>query len=120
MGPDDGVGRTARNGLNFTERGFGVRAAVGCSDRGHTAASQLKPGDIDWDGSSRRAPAGSTPAASSPRSPRPPRSSPARPWPRRRHGTIVSYDLNYRPPVEVDRRQGAAREVNRELAPTST
>src|ERR1700732_2064293 len=44
----DGVGRTVRNGLNFTERGFGVRAAVGCSDRGHTAVSQLKPGDVDW------------------------------------------------------------------------
>ena len=46
---DDGVGRTVRNGLNFTERGYGVRAALGCSDRGHTAVSQLKPGDIDWD-----------------------------------------------------------------------
>src|SRR6202007_1976022 len=46
--PYDGVGRTVRNGLNFTERGFGVRAAVGCSDRGHTAVSQLKPGEIDW------------------------------------------------------------------------
>src|SRR5579872_5400953 len=45
----DGVGRHARNGLNFTERGFGVRAAVGCSDRGHTAISQAKPGDFDWD-----------------------------------------------------------------------
>ena len=45
----DGVGRAARNGLNFTERGFGVRAAVGCYDRGHTAVSQLKPGDMDWD-----------------------------------------------------------------------
>ena len=44
----DGVGRTARNGLNFTERGFGVRAATGCSDRGHTAISQLMPGDFDW------------------------------------------------------------------------
>ena len=44
----DGVGRTTRNGLNFTERGFGVRAALGCSDRGHTAVSQLKPGQIDW------------------------------------------------------------------------
>ena len=43
----DGVGRTTRNGLNFTERGFGVRAALGCSDRGHTAVSQLKPGQID-------------------------------------------------------------------------
>jgi 2-dehydro-3-deoxygluconokinase len=47
--PDDGVGRTARNGLNFTERGFGVRAALGCSDRGHTAVSQLKQGEIPWD-----------------------------------------------------------------------
>src|SRR5258708_31205567 len=46
--PDDGVGRAARNGLNFTERGFGVRAALGYSDRGHTAVSQLKPGEIDW------------------------------------------------------------------------
>src|SRR5512133_92604 len=45
--PHDGVGRAARNGLNFTDRGFGVRAAVGSYDRGHTAVSQLKPGDID-------------------------------------------------------------------------
>ncbi len=47
--PYDGVGRTVRNGLNFTERGFGLRAAAGCSDRGHTAISQVKPGDFDWD-----------------------------------------------------------------------
>ena len=46
---DDGIGRTVRNGLNFTERGFGIRGAVGNPDRGNTAASQLKPGDIDWD-----------------------------------------------------------------------
>ena len=45
----DGVGRATRNGLNFTERGFGVRGAVGVSDRGHTAVSQLAPGDVDWD-----------------------------------------------------------------------
>ena len=44
----DGVGRTVRNGLNFTERGFGVRAALGCSDRGHTAASQMRAGEVDW------------------------------------------------------------------------
>src|SRR5215475_7038029 len=44
----DGVGRTVRNGLNFTERGFGIRAALGCSDRGHTAVSQLRSGEIDW------------------------------------------------------------------------
>src|ERR1041385_162132 len=47
--PYDGVGRTVRNGLNFTERGFGVRGAVGIPDRGNTAAAQLKPGDFDWD-----------------------------------------------------------------------
>jgi 2-dehydro-3-deoxygluconokinase len=47
--PYDGVGRTVRNGLNFTERGFGVRAAAGCSDRGNTAISQVKLGDFDWD-----------------------------------------------------------------------
>jgi 2-dehydro-3-deoxygluconokinase len=46
--PSDGVGRTVRNGLNFTERGYGVRAGLGCSDRGNTAVSQLKPGDFDW------------------------------------------------------------------------
>src|SRR6266705_7215145 len=45
----DGIGRQVRNGLNFTERGFGTRAALGCSDRGHTAASQLKKGDFDWE-----------------------------------------------------------------------
>ena len=45
----DGIGRTTRNGINFTERGFGIRGAVGTSDRGNTAISQLKPGDIDWD-----------------------------------------------------------------------
>ncbi len=46
--PFDGIGRAARIGLNFTERGYGIRAAVGCSDRAYSAASQLKPGDIDW------------------------------------------------------------------------
>src|ERR1700749_4161737 len=46
---DDGIGRNVRNGLNFTERGFGIRGAVGTSDRGNTAASQLKPGDFDWE-----------------------------------------------------------------------
>jgi hypothetical protein len=47
--PYDGIGRNVRNGINFTERGFGIRGAVGASDRGNTAASQIKPGDIDWD-----------------------------------------------------------------------
>src|ERR1017187_3360211 len=47
--PYDGVGRTVRNGINFTESGFGVRAAAGCSDLGHTAISQVKSGDFDWE-----------------------------------------------------------------------
>ena len=47
--PFDGIGRKVRVGLNFTERGFGVRAAVGCSDRANSAAAQLKKGDVDWD-----------------------------------------------------------------------
>ena len=60
----DGVGRTVRNGLNFTERGYGVRAALGSYDRGHTAVSQLKPGDVNWTTSSEsRARAGFTPEA---------------------------------------------------------
>ncbi|MFF4364220.1 sugar kinase, partial [Streptomyces sp. NPDC001604] len=47
--PDDGIGRSARNGLNFVERGYGIRGAMGVSDRAHTAVSQLRKGDVDWD-----------------------------------------------------------------------
>ena len=47
--PFDGIGRSVRNGLNFVERGYGIRGAVSTSDRGNTAISQLKPGDVDWD-----------------------------------------------------------------------
>ena len=47
--PADGAGRTARNGLNFVERGFGIRGALGVSDRANTAVSQLRKGDLDWD-----------------------------------------------------------------------
>src|ERR1700761_6094444 len=47
--PDDGIGRRVRNPINFTERGFGIRGAKGCVDRGQSAASQLKPGDFNWD-----------------------------------------------------------------------
>lgn len=46
--PYDGVGRTARIGLNFTEVGAGPRASVTLYDRGHSATGRLKPGDIDW------------------------------------------------------------------------
>ncbi len=115
----DGVGRNVRNGLNFTERGFGVRAAAGCSDRGHTAISQVKPGDFDWgaifgpkQGSrwfhtggiftalsdSTIAVAGEAMDAA------------------RANGTIVSYDLNYRDSLwKSIGGKARAQEVNRDL-----
>ena len=46
--PYDGVGRADRIGLNFTEVGIGVRASVTLYDRGHTAVSHMKPGEVDW------------------------------------------------------------------------
>lgn len=117
--PYDGIGREVRNGLNFTERGFGIRGALGTSDRANSAASQLKLGDVDWNhifgqrgvrwfhtggifaalsASSAAVTLEAVQAA-------------------REHGAIVSYDLNYRPSLwksigGVDR----AREVNREIA----
>jgi 2-dehydro-3-deoxygluconokinase len=114
---DDGVGRSARNGLNFTERGFGVRAALGCSDRGHTAVSQLKPGDVDWEslfaGGVRWFHTGGIFAALSETTPLVAREAMEA---ARRHGVIVSYDLNYRPSLWKGI-GGAekARAVNREL-----
>lgn len=116
----DGVGRAARNGLNFTERGFGVRGAVGTSDRGYTAASQLNSGDFDWDyvfgklgvrwfhtGGIFAALSESTPtvvlealqAA-------------------KRHGTITSYDLNFRSSLwKAFGGKPKCQQVNRMLAP---
>jgi 2-dehydro-3-deoxygluconokinase len=116
---DDGIGRSVRNGLNFTERGFGVRGAVGVPDRGNSAASQMKPGDIDWEhlfgtlgvrwfhtggifaALSESAAAVAVEAVTA----------------AKKHGTIVSYDLNYRPSLwksigGLDK----ARAVNREIA----
>src|ERR1700745_4134380 len=94
----DGVGRAARNGLNFTERGFGVRAAVGCSDRGHTAVSQLQPGDIDWEKifgteGARWFHTGGIFCALSESTPAVAREAMEA---AKRHGTMISYDLNYR------------------------
>ena len=117
--PYDGVGRTVRNGLNFTERGFGVRAAAGCSDRGHTAVSQLNPGDFDWSAifgnqnatkwfhtggifaalsaSTAQVAAEAMDAA-------------------RRHATPVSYDLNFRDSLwKSIGGKAKAQQVNREL-----
>jgi 2-dehydro-3-deoxygluconokinase len=117
---DDGVGRSARNGLNFTERGFGVRAALGCSDRGHTAVSQLKPGEIDWDAVFGREGArwfhtGGIFAALSETTPLVAKEAMTA---ARRHGTIVSYDLNYRASLwKSIGGKARAQAVNRELAP---
>jgi 2-dehydro-3-deoxygluconokinase len=113
---DDGVGRRSRNGLNFVERGFGVRAALGCSDRGHTAVSQMKPGEVDWDRlfkGARWFHTGGIYAALSETTPLVAREAMES---ARRNGVIVSYDLNYRPSLWKGI-GGAekARAVNREL-----
>jgi 2-dehydro-3-deoxygluconokinase len=116
----DGVGRIVRNGLNFTERGFGVRAALGCSDRGHTAVSQLQTGDIDWEtifGSegARWFHTGGIFAALSESTPLVAKEAIEA---ARKKGVVVSYDLNYRPSLwQSIGGQTRAREVNRELAP---
>lgn len=115
----DGIGRTVRNGLNFTERGFGIRGAVGCSDRGHTAVSQLKPGDIDWEhifgtlgvrwfhtGGIFAALSESTGAVVM---------EAARAA--KKYGTLVSYDLNYRPSLwKGFGGLEKCQEINREIA----
>jgi 2-dehydro-3-deoxygluconokinase len=100
----DGIGRKTRVGLNFTEKGFGARAALGCSDRGHTASSQMKKGDVDWEqifgkdgvrwfhtggifaGLSETTPDVIIEAMEC----------------AKKHGTVISYDLNYRPSLWQD------------------
>lgn len=117
--PYDGVGRTVRNGLNFTERGFGVRAALGCSDRGHTATSQLKPGSIDWNKIFGREGArwfhtGGIFCALSETTPLVAREAMVA---ARKHGVVVSYDLNYRESLwKSIGGKKRATEVNSELA----
>lgn len=116
----DGVGRKVRNGLNFTERGFGVRAALGCSDRGHTAASQLKAGDIDWDSifgkqGARWFHTGGIFCALSETTPDVALEAMQA---AKRHGAIVSYDLNYRESLwKAVGGKKQAQAVNRRLAP---
>ncbi len=116
----DGVGRESRNGLNFTERGFGPRGGLGCSDRGHTAVSQLQPGDVDWLGlydrdGARWLHTGGIFCALSDGTPAVARAAMAE---ARRHGTRVSYDLNYRDSLwRSIGGQARAREVNRALMP---
>ncbi len=117
--PFDGIGRVTRVGLNFTERGFGVRGAVGVSDRGNTAASQLKPGDFDWDEifgklGARWLHAGGIFAALSDTTPQLVVEAVQA---AKKHNTIVSYDLNYRPSLWKGIGGPArAQEVNKEIA----
>lgn len=115
----DGVGRNTRMGLNFTERGFGVRGALGASDRANSAASQMTPDEIDWDalfgaegvrwlhtGGIFAALSGSTSATTL-----------AAIRAAKRHGVVVSYDLNYRASLWSSHPDpDAAQRVNREIA----
>ena len=115
----DGVGRIVRNGLNFTERGFGVRPALGCSDRGHTAASQLKPGDINWEEifgkhGVRWFHTGGIFSALSETTPEVALEAMQA---ARKQGTIISYDLNYRDSLwKAIGGKKRAQDVNRRLA----
>jgi 2-dehydro-3-deoxygluconokinase len=114
----DGIGRNVRNGLNFTERGFGIRGAVGVSDRGNTAASQLKVGDIDWEYifgtlGVRWLHTGGIFAALSDTTAQVVIEAVKC---AKKYGTIVSYDLNYRPSLWKDiGGQARAQEVNKEI-----
>jgi len=117
--PYDGIGRTVRNGLNFTERGFGIRGALGVSDRGLSAASQLKKGDIDWDHifgtlGSQWFHTGGIFAALSESTPNVIEEAMIS---AKKHGTIISYDLNYRPSLwkSIGGKE-KAQEVNKRLA----
>jgi 2-dehydro-3-deoxygluconokinase len=119
--PYDGVGRRARNGLNFVERGFGPRPALGCSDRGHTAVSQLKPGSVDWGhvfqrgGGSRWFHTGGIFAALSETTPLVALEAMQA---ARAGGALVSYDLNYRASLWTSfGGKRKAQEVNRALIP---
>ncbi len=114
----DGIGRNLRNGLNFTERGFGLRGAKGIPDRGNTAASQLKKGDIDWqkifsDDGVRWFHTGGIFAALSDTTPEVVIEAVQT---AKKHGTIVSYDLNYRPSLwDSIGGHAKAQEINREI-----
>ena len=115
----DGIGRTVRNGLNFTERGYGIRGALGVSDRGNTAASQLKEGDIDWEYifgtlGVRWLHTGGIFAALSDTTAKVVIEAVKT---AKKYGTVVSYDLNYRPSLWNNiGGKAKAREVNKEIA----
>ena len=115
----DGIGRSVRNGLNFPERGYGLRKAKGVSDRGNTAISQLRPEDIDFDHifgtlGVRWLHTGGIYAALSEQAAE---TALAAVKAAKKYGTVISYDLNYRPSLwKTNGGQTKAQEVNRELA----
>ncbi len=117
--PYDGIGRTVRNGLNFTERGYGVRGAVGVSDRAHTAIAQMRPGTVDWDDlfgrrGVRWLHTGGIYAALSENAAAVAEEAMAA---AQKHGTVVSFDLNYRPSLWAGiGGPDFARDVNTRLA----
>jgi 2-dehydro-3-deoxygluconokinase len=115
----DGLGRNTRVGLNFTEKGFGIRAALGCSDRGNSAASQIKPGEVNWEKifgeeGVRWFHTGGIFAALAPSTSEAVIEAVEA---ARKYGTIVSYDLNYR--ASLWKSQGGkegAQKINRHIA----
>lgn len=117
--PFDGIGRDSRVGLNFTERGFGLRPALGVSDRAGSAAARMRPEDVDWDRlfgeeGVRWLHTGGIFAALSAETAE---TAVAAVEAARRHGVIVSYDLNYRASLWNSHPDpDAARRVNRRIA----
>jgi 2-dehydro-3-deoxygluconokinase len=115
----DGIGRICRNGLNFTERGFGVRGALGVSDRANTAISQATPEELNLDYifgtlGVRWLHTGGIYAALSEQSCETVISAIRT---AKKYGTVVSYDLNYRPSMwSAIGGQAKAQEVNKEIA----
>ncbi|MDO4284503.1 MAG: sugar kinase [Eubacteriales bacterium] len=115
----DGIGRVCRNGLNFTERGFGIRGAVGCSDRANTAISKATPEDFDFEYlfgtlGVRWLHTGGIYAALSEQACE---TVLAAIKTAKKYGTIVSYDLNYRPSMwSAIGGQAKAQEINKEIA----
>ena len=115
----DGIGRVCRNGINFTERGFGIRSALGCSDRANTAISQATAEELDFSYifgtlGVRWLHTGGIYAALSQQSGETVLEAIKT---AKKYGTIVSYDLNYRPSMwNAICGKEKAQEINREIA----
>ncbi|MDR3070793.1 MAG: sugar kinase [Propionibacteriaceae bacterium] len=117
--PYDGIGKQIRNGLNFTERGFGLRGAVGVSDRGHTAVSKMTLEDVNLEElfekrGVRWLHTGGIFASLSTETALLAEQVMAA---AKASGTVISYDLNYRPSLwQAQGGQHQAQEINNRLA----